>query len=188
MRGSKTTHAVKNTPTRSARRSPTRGACTTCTATCLNGARIGMTSLCRVAQIQLAPTTARPACFAAAAGGATLATVGRLTATAPSRRSTAPWVSVWPAVSRFSISKRRHGGRGGCRSLTLPQRRGITIRSHCLGESINQIMLCFFMRLICTSTARRYRVPRLACKLTSVTTPSRGIPCESLLLLRCCFV
>ena len=50
-------------------------------------------------------------------------------------------------------------------------------------------MLCFSMRLICASTGRRYRVPRLACKLTPVTTHSRGIPCESLLsLLRCCFV
>ena len=107
MRGSRVIQAASNTPTRSARRSPTRGACTTCTATCLNGARIGMTSLCRVAQIQLAPTTAPPACFAAAAGGATLATVGRRTATAPSRRSAAPWVSVWPAVSRFSDNKRR---------------------------------------------------------------------------------
>ena len=33
--------------------------------------------------------------------------------------STGDWVSVWPAVSRFSS---RYGGRGGCRSLTLPQR------------------------------------------------------------------
>ena len=30
------------------------------------------------------------------------------------------------------------------------------------------------MRLICTSTHRRYRVPRPAYKLTPVTTPSQG--------------
>ena len=52
--------------------------------------------------------------------------------------------------------------------------------------SIKQIMVCFVVRLICVSTARRYRVPRHAGKLTPVTTPSRGIPCVSLLSLRRC--
>jgi len=70
--------------------------------------------------------------------------------------------------------------------------RAISIRSHChseLGEIIKQIMVCFSMRLICASTARHYRVLPHACKLTPVTTPSRGIACVSLLsLLRCCFV
>ena len=115
---------------------------------------------------------ARSACFAAAAGGATQASAGRRSATTTSRRTAATaWGSVWSAVSRHSSSRGRHGRRGGCRSLT----------------SIKQI-ICF-MRLICASTSRRYRVPRLACKLTPVTTPSRGIPCELLLsLLRCCFV
>ena len=42
---------------------------------------------------------------------------------------TAAWVSVWPAVSRFSDSKRRHGARGGCQSLTLPQRQHLQILS-----------------------------------------------------------
>ena len=34
------------------------------------------------------------------------------------------------------------------------------------------IAVCFSMRPICTSTARRYRVPRPECKLLPVTTPS----------------
>ena len=77
----------------------------------------------QVASIQLAPKGARPAWFAAAAGGATQAAVGRRSATATSRRSASTtWVSVWPAVSRYSKQQRRHGGRGGCRSLTLPKR------------------------------------------------------------------
>ena len=61
-------------------------------------------------------------------------------------------------------------------------------RSHRLGEQKTDHAL-FSMRLISASTGRRYRVPSHACKLTPVTTHSRGIPCVSLLsLLRCCFV
>ena len=50
----------------------------------------------------------------------------------------------------------------------MPER-AIAIQSQCLGElveGVKQIMLCFTLRLICASTARRYRVPLLACKLT----------------------
>ena len=66
-------------------------------------------------------------------------------------------------------SKRRHGGRGGCRSLTPPERSG--------GQGPVE----------CSSL--RYCVSRLECKLIPVTTPSRKIPCVSFLSsLRCCFV
>ena len=51
------------------------------------------------------PKRARTAWIAAAAGGSTLATVGRRSAATSSRRTAAAaWVSVWPAVSRYSSS------------------------------------------------------------------------------------
>ena len=70
------------------------------------GARIGTIKNFQAVSIQLAPTGARSACFAAAAGGATQqASAGRRTAAASARRAAATtWVSVWPVVSRHSNS------------------------------------------------------------------------------------
>ena len=83
-----------------ARKSPTRGACTTSTATCGSGARIGMiptTTQTRQRTILRGLQLASSACFAAVHGAARRVAAGRRSATATGLGAAAP---AWASASR----------------------------------------------------------------------------------------